>query len=98
MRISLDWSLTAGACTVIAYFSDLTCLCTGLILLVHCFTSVHFLPVVAKMEAQSSTEFIARHNNKPGSVISTHMGGANKGCIYMWDSAAEYIQPSSADV
>lgn len=52
-------------------------------LLVCCFPSVHFLPAVAKMEAQSSTEFTARHNNKPGSVISVDMGGANKCGIYM---------------
>lgn len=64
-------------------FDSFNLLVCWLILLVHCFTSVHFLPVVAKMEAQSSTEFTALHNNKPGSVISVDRGGANKGCIYM---------------
>lgn len=64
----------------------------------HCFNTEHFLPVVAKMEAQSSTEFTARHNNKPGSFIREEMGGANKDCIYMRDSVAGYIQTSNADV
>lgn len=50
------------------------------------------------MEAQSSTKFTACNNNKADSVISKDRGGANKGCIYMWDTAAEYIQASSADV
>ena len=67
--------------------------------LVHCISKVHFLPWVAKMEAQSSTDFTARHSNKPASVISIDMGGANKGCLYMWDSAGVYIgYTSSADV
>lgn len=40
------------------------------------------------MEAQSSTDFTAHHNNKPGSVISIDMGGAHKDSIYMQDSAS----------
>ena len=47
-------------------------------LLVHCSTRVHFVPAVAKMEAQSSTEFTAHQNNKAGSVISIDMGGAKQ--------------------
>lgn len=62
------------------------------------FLLVYILPLVNKMEAQSSTKFTAHYNNKPGSVISIHMGGANKGYIYMRDSAGLYIQASSADV
>lgn len=66
--------------------TDFSFFCIGWFLLVHFY--IYFLPVVAKMEAQSSTDFTARHNNKPGSVISIDMGGAHKDCIYMQDSAA----------
>ncbi|MEQ2260498.1 hypothetical protein XENORESO_018566 [Xenotaenia resolanae] len=44
------------------------------------FVFVQFLPVATEMEAQSLT-FTTCHNNKPGTVISSDMGGANKGCI-----------------
>lgn len=50
------------------------------------------------MNAQSSAEFTACHNNKAGSVNSRDMGGANTGSIYMQDGAIENIQASSADV
>lgn len=46
------------------------------------------LAVVAKIEAQSSTEFTACCNNKPGSVVSIDMGGVNKDCINTWDASA----------
>ena len=104
ISVCLGWSLTPWSCTVAAYFTvEHVCVLVVFflfffLLLVHCSTRVHFVPAVAKMEAQSSTEFTAHQNNKAGSVISIDMGGANKGCIYMWDSAAEYIQASSADV
>lgn len=68
------------------HLTDFRFLCIGWFLLVHFY--IYFLPVVTKMEAQSSTDFTARHNNKPGSVISIDMGGAHKDSIYMQDSAS----------
>lgn len=47
------------------------------------FNGVPLLTVVAKIEAQSSAEFTACCNNKPGSVVSIDMGGVNRGCINM---------------
>lgn len=57
---------------------------------------VQFLPMATKMGAQSST-FTTYHNNKPG-LINTDMGGPNKGCIYMWDTAASDVKGRSPDV
>lgn len=83
---------THWSCTVAAYFTvEHVCVLVDFFFLifffplslVHCSTRVHFVPAVAKMEAQSSTEFTAHQNNKAGSVVSIDMGGANKGCIYM---------------
>lgn len=46
----------------------------------------------AFLKSQSSSEFTARRNNKP--VVSTDTRGANKGCLYVRDGAAEHFQQS----
>lgn len=52
-----------------------SCLCNGRLCGdVVLIAGEHFLPVVAKMEAQSSTEFTARHNNK----LEPFVGGGGR--------------------